>query len=382
MSGTKHFSFLRVLAVLAKEFTQLARDRVTAAMILMVPIMQLLLFGYAINNDPHHLPAAVLVQDHSNMTRALVASMERTEYVDVRYLPRSEAEMERLMRQGRILLAVTIPPDFTHKLMRGDKPQILAEADATDPVASAGAMAAVAMLPTEALRHDLRGFALADPGDPPFEVIAHRRYNPENLTSRNVLPGLLGVILTMTLVMMTAMAVTREYERGTMESLLSTPVTSTEIMIGKLAPYVLVGIVQTLIVITVARLLFALPLAESVAGWFAFASAVLLFILGNLSLGYLISTVAKSQLQAMQLSVFYLLPSIFLSGFVFPFLGMPRWAQLIGEAIPVTHFLRVVRGSLLKSQTMADMGRELIALALIVLVFASLAVARSRTTLD
>lgn len=380
--SNKHFSFLRVLAVLAKEFTQLSRDRVTAAMIFMLPIVQLMLFGFAINNDPHHLPAAVFVQDNSNLTRALVASMERTEYVDIRYLPRSEEEMERLMRQGKILLAVTIPPDFTRKVLRGDKPQILAEADATDPVAAAGAMAAVAMLPTEALRHDLRGIALPDPGDAPFEVVAHRRYNPENLTSRNVLPGLLGVILTMTLVMMTAMAVTREYERGTVETLLSTPVTSSEIMLGKLLPYVLVGIVQTLIVVTVARLLFALPLAESAAGWFAFTTAVLLFILGNLSLGYLISTLAKSQLQAMQLSVFYLLPSIFLSGFIFPFLGMPRWAQLIGEAIPVTHFLRVVRGSLLKSQTMADMGGELVALSLITLVFASVAVARSRTTLD
>jgi ABC-2 type transport system permease protein len=379
----RRFAFVRVFAVLAKEFTQLTRERVTYAMILVLPVIQLMLFGFAINNDPHHLPAAVFVQDHSNLTRALVASMERTEYVDVRYLPRSEGEMERLMRRGKIMLAVTIPPDFTRDVLRGETPAILAEADATDPVAAGGALAAVSALPAVALRRDLTGAATQEPpAAPPFEVVVHRRYNPENLTSRNVLPGLLGIILSMTLVMMTAMAVTREYERGTMETLLSTPVTSAEIMIGKLTPYVLVGMLQTCVVVTVAHLLFDMPLAGSAAGWLAFVLAVLLFILGNLSLGYLISTLAKSQLQAMQMSVFYILPSIFLSGFIFPFLGMPRWAQAIGEAVPVTHFLRLVRGSLLKDQILADMSGELLALALIVLIFAGAAIARSRTTLD
>ena len=290
--------------------------------------------------------------------------------------------MERLMRRGKILLAVTIPPDFTRQVLRGERPNVLAEADATDPVAAAGALAAVAALPAEALRHDLHGVAAPEPGAPPFDVVVHRRYNPENLTSRNVLPGLLGIILSMTLVMMTAMAVTREYERGTMESLLSTPVTSAEIMVGKLTPYVLVGMIQTVVVVTAARLLFDLPLASSAAGWLAFVLAVMLFILGNLSLGYFISTLARSQLQAMQMSVFYIMPSIFLSGFIFPFLGMPGWAQAIGEAVPVTHFLRVVRGSLLKDQILTDMSGELLALALIVLIFGGAAIARSRTTLD
>jgi ABC-2 type transport system permease protein len=291
--------------------------------------------------------------------------------------------MERLMRRGKIMLAVTIPPDFTRDVLRGVTPAILAEADATDPVAAGGALAAVSALPAVALRRDLTGAATQEPpASPPFEVVVHRRYNPENLTSRNVLPGLLGIILSMTLVMMTAMAVTREYERGTMETLLSTPVTSAEIMIGKLTPYVLVGMLQTCVVVTVAHLLFDMPLAGSAAGWLAFVLAVLLFILGNLSLGYLISTLAKSQLQAMQMSIFYILPSIFLSGFIFPFLGMPRWAQAIGEAVPVTHFLRLVRGSLLKDQILADMSGELLALGLIVLIFSGAAIARSRTTLD
>jgi ABC-2 type transport system permease protein len=373
---------LRIFAVLSKEFTQLRRDRITFGMILGIPIMQLLLFGYAINNDPRHLPAAVVSHDTSNLARAVVASLERTTYVDVRYLPRSEAAMDRLIRRGNIMLAVTIPPDFTRRVLKRDHPQILAEADASDPVSAAGALSAVAELPTEALRHDLIGpVAAADPASP-FEVVIHRLYNPENITSYNIVPGLLGIILSLTLVMMTAMAVTRESERGTMESLLSTPARPIEIMVGKLIPYVLVGLVQTVVVLSAARLLFSVPMADSAAGWFALVIGIVLFITGNLALGYFISTLARSQLQAMQMSFFYMLPSIFLSGFAFPFYGMPQWARAIGEVMPVTHFLRVVRGSLLKDQVMADMAGELAALAVFVLVVSAAAVARSRTTLD
>lgn len=379
MSG---LSLLRIFAVLAKEFTQLRRDRITFGMILGIPIMQLLLFGYAINNDPRHLPAAVVSQDSSNLARAVVSSIERTAYVDVRYLPRSEAEMDRLIRRGKVMLAVTIPPDFTRRVLKRDHAQILAEADASDPTAAAGALAAVANLPTEALRHDLIGPVAAADAAPPFEVVIHRLYNPENITSYNIVPGLLGIILSLTLVMMTAMAVTRESERGTMESLLSTPARPIEIMIGKLIPYVLVGIVQTVMVLGAARLLFSVPMAESAAGWFALVAGIILFIIGNLALGYFISTLAQSQLQAMQMSFFYMLPSIFLSGFAFPFYGMPAWARTIGEVMPVTHFLRVVRGALLKDQVIGDMAGELAALALFVLVVSAAAVARSRTTLD
>jgi len=280
------------------------------------------------------------------------------------------------------MLAVTIPPDFTRRVLKRDRPQILAEADASDPTAAAGALAAVAQLPTEALRHELIGPVAPADGTPPFEVVIHRLYNPENITSYNVVPGLLGIILSLTLVMMTAMAVTRESERGTMESLLSTPARPIEIMIGKLIPYVLVGMVQTIVVLGAARLLFSVPMAESFAGWFALIIGIILFIIGNLALGYFISTLARSQLQAMQMSFFYMLPSIFLSGFAFPFYGMPGWARTIGEIIPVTHFLRVVRGALLKDQVMADMTGELLALAAFVLVISTAAIARSRTTLD
>ena len=376
------FSPIRVFAVMAKEFVQLRRDRITFGMILMLPIMQLLLFGYAINMDPRHLPAAVISYDHGNLGNAVIAAMERTSYVDVRYLPRSEAEMDELMRRGRIVVAVTIPPDFTRHVLRGDGAHILAEADASDPQSAAGAVAAVSALPQSALAHDLTGPVARPPGQPPFDVVIHRMYNPEGISAYNIVPGLLGVILTMTLVMMTAMAVTREVERGTMESLLSSPVTPSELMLGKLIPYVLVGIVQTVVVLVMARFMFNVPMAHTLAGWFALCVGLVLFIIGNLALGYLISTVAKSQLQAMQMSLFVMLPSIFLSGFAFPFFGLPNWARALGECIPITHFLRIVRGALLKDQVLADMGPNLAALTAIVLVISGLALARSRTTLD
>jgi ABC-2 type transport system permease protein len=213
----------------------------------------------------------------------------------------------------------------------------------------------------------------------PFEVVVHRRYNPEAITAFNIVPGLLGVILSMTLVMMTALSVTRETERGTMESLLATPVEPLEVMVGKLAPYVLVGAIQTVVILILARILFQVPM---VGGWDGLSLGVSLFVIGSLALGFLISTVATSQLQAMQMSFFYILPSILLSGFMFPFRGMPGWAQALGEAIPVTHFLRIVRGALLKGQGIEDMWRELIALVAFVCVVTAVTLARYRRTLD
>ena len=372
----------RILAVLLKEFTQLRRDRITYAMILLMPVMQLLIFGYAINMDPRHLPAAVLSHDTSTLADSVVAALERTGYVDVRYLPRSDEELDQLIRRGQVMLGITIPPDFTRRVLKGERAQILAEADASDPQAAAGALAAVSVLPTEALRNERLGLGPPRSTAPVFEVVVHRRYNPESRSPFHIVPGLLGIILSMTLVMMTAMAVTRERERGTMETLLSTPATPAEIMVGKLTPYVVVGLVQTVVVLTMARWLFSVPMARSPAGWLALACGIVLFIVGNLSLGYLISTVARSQLQAMQMSMFYMLPSIFLSGFAFPFLGLPPWARVLGEIIPVTHFLRIVRGTLLKDQVLADMGDDLLALGLFVLAVAGAALARSRTTLD
>jgi ABC-2 type transport system permease protein len=378
----KRLSFARIGAVMIKEFTQLRRDRITYAMILVMPLMQLLLFGYAINTDPRHLPAAVISYDHGRLADSVVAALERTTYVDVKHLPTSEAEMDRLLRRGDVTLALTIPPDFSERVLKGDKAQVLAEVDATDPQAAGGVAAAVAALPTTALKQDLKGVAAKPGGAPPFEVVVHRLYNPEGITSFNIVPGLLAIILSMTLVMMTAMAVTREVERGTMESLLSTPATAFEVMIGKLAPYVAVGILQTIVVLCLARLLFAVPLAQTLAGWFALSVGIVLFITGNLALGYLISTVVRSQLQAMQISMFYMMPSLFLSGFMFPFRGLPGWAQALGEVIPITPFLRVIRGSLLKGQVLADMTPDLLALGAFLVAVSVLTIARSRTTLD
>jgi len=375
-------SLSRILAVLTKEFTQLVRDRLTYAMIIGIPIFQLLLFGYAINSDPKHLPAAVFVQDQGTFSRSVLGALQRSDYFDLKYSARSPAEVHSLIERGSVQFAITIPGDFTRRVIRQNQPQILVEADASDPAATGGAVAALLQLPQYALMHDLKGplAASAAPDTPkPFEVIVQRRYNPENITAYNIVPGLVATILTMTLVMMTALAMTRETERGTMETLLATPLRPLEVMIGKLTPYVMVGIIQASLILTMARLLFGVPMA---GGWPALILGVFLFIVGSLSLGFLISTLARNQLQAMQMAFFYFLPSILLSGFLFPFRGMPQWAQWLGTAVPVTHMLRVVRGSMLKGVGIADALPSLGALSLFVLIVASLAVKQYRTRLD
>jgi ABC-2 type transport system permease protein len=373
------YSLTRTWAVMAKEFVQLTRDRLTYAMILAMPIVQLLLFGYAINDDPRHLPTAVLVQDHSVFARSILSSLQQSGYFDITLEARTQGELDRAFARGETQFAVVIPADFTRRVVRGEDAQLLVEADAADPSAAANALATLANLPQQALARDLAGPLAARSGRPPFEVVVHRRYNPESITAYNIVPGLLGTILSLTLVMMTSLGMARERERGTMESLLATPARPLEVMVGKLAPYVLVGLVQAAFILLLARLLFSVPMA---GGWGALGVGLLLFIVGSLALGFLISTLARTQLQAMQMSFFYILPSILLSGFMFPFRGMPEWAQALGTAIPVTHFLRVVRGSLLKGVGLADAGPSLFALTLFVAVVSTLALVRYRTTLD
>lgn len=373
----------RILAVLIKEFIQLTRDRLTYAMILVMPIVQLLLFGYAINNDPRDLPTAVLVQDQGPTARSTLSALVNSGYFEIVRTAASPAELDEALARGEAQFALTIPADFSRRVVRGDGAQILVEADASDPAATGGAIAALASLPRTALSRDLVGAATqggrGGAGADPFEVVIHRRYNPEAITAYNIVPGLLGVILSMTLVMMTSLGVTREYERGTMESLLATPARPIEVMIGKLTPYVAVGLIQTVVILALAKALFAVPMA---GGWLALSLGVLLFIVGSLALGFLISTMARTQLQAMQMSFFYIMPSILLSGFMFPFRGMPAWAQALGVVIPVTHFLRVVRGALLKGLDLAQLWPSLSALGLFVIVISGLAMARYRTTLD
>jgi len=376
-------SLSRILAVLTKEFIQLTRDRLTYAMILAMPIVQLMLFGYAINSDPRDLPTAVLVQDHGPMARSTLSALAHNGYFKIVREAASPEELDQAVARGEVQFALTIPSDFTRRVVRGDDAQILVEADASDPGATGGAIAALANLPRTALSRDLVGaVALSSgkgAGQDPFEVVIHRRYNPEAITAYNIVPGLLGVVLSMTLVMMTSLGMTREYERGTMESLLATPARPIEVMIGKLSPYVVVGLIQTVVILVLARVLFSVPMS---GGWDALALGVMLFILGSLSLGFLISTVARNQLQAVQMSFFYILPSILLSGFMFPFRGMPGWAQTLGSVIPVTHFLRVVRGSLLKGLGVQDLWTSLVALAVFVVAIAAAAMSRYRRTLD
>ncbi len=370
----------RLLAILIKEFRQIRRDRLTFAMMIAVPIMQLVLFGYAINTDPKRLPMAVVAADQSEFSRSLIAGLENSGYFRITERPRSETEGDRLLDQGEVQFLLVIPPDFSRQLLRGEHPVVLLAADATDPAASGNALAALNAISRQALAHDLQGPLRAlQGGDTPFEIRTQRRYNPEGISRYNIVPGLIGVILTMTMVMMTSLAMTRERERGTMENLLATPVKPLEVMVGKIAPYILIGYVQVTVILLAARLLFDVPM---VGGMALLSAALVVFIAANLAVGFTFSTVARNQLQAMQLTFFFFLPSILLSGFMFPFRGMPVWAQWIGEALPLTHFLRIVRGIMLKGNGAADIAPEVWPIALFMLAAGAVALKRYRQTLD
>ena len=379
-SASRHFSIGRFWAVLMKEFVQMRRDRLTFAMMVAIPIMQLVLFGYAINADPKALPTAVLVNDHGTYTRSFLAAMAHSGYFRVVRELAHEEEVERVLASGEVQFVVTVPPQFSRRIERGERPVLLVEADASDPAATSNALAALAALNQTALSHDLKGpLAPLQPLPPPFEVRVHRRYNPEGITQYNIVPGLIGTILTMTMVMMTALAMTRERERGTMENLLATPVRPIEVMTGKIAPYIVVGYIQVTIILAAARLLFGVPMAGSLV---LLSVALILFIAANLAVGFTFSTLARNQLQAMQMAFFFFLPSILLSGFMFPFRGMPVWAQWIGEVLPLTHFLRILRGILLKGNAWYDIAPNVWPIALFLGVMAGIALYRYRETLD
>ena len=374
------FTWPRFLAVLIKEFVQMRRDRLTFAMMIGVPIMQLVLFGYAINTDPKALPAAVVAAESSPFSRSFVRALENTGYYRIVAQPRTVDEANELVAMGKVQFVINIPEDFSRRLQRGDRPVVLVEADATDPSATGNAVSALQALNLSALDHDLVGpLAAQKAAPPPFEVRVHRRYNPEGVTQYNIVPGLMGVVLTMTMIMMTSIAMTRERERGTMENLLATPVTPFEVMLGKIVPYILVGYVQVVVILTAAKFLFGVPMVGSVA---LLSLVLILFIAANLAIGFTFSTVAKSQMQAMQMTMFFFLPSMLLSGFMFPFRGMPGWAQVLGEVFPLTHFLRVVRGILLKGSSAAEILPNVWPLALILLVVSAAAMKRYNRTLD
>jgi ABC-2 type transport system permease protein len=370
----------RIWAVFIKELIQMRRDRMTAGMVIGIPVMQLVLFGFAINSDPKHLPTVLVVQDHSAPARSLTAAMENTGYFDVSAVATTEAEAAAMMTRGEAAFIVTIPPGFSRALVRGERPQILVQADASDPSAAANAVAALAQLPQTALVRDLVGpLSSLRPQPPPFEIIVHRQYNPEGVTAFNVVPGLIGVILTMTMVLVTGMAVVKEFERGTMENLLALPPKPFEVMAGKILPYVGLGYVQVVVIFVAARFLFNVPMIGS---YLDLALILGLFIAANLSVGFTLSTLASNQAQAMQMTMFYFLPSILLSGFMFPFRGMPVWAQWIGEALPITHFLRIVRGIMLKGNPLGTMWNDVWPLIAFTIVMWAVALARYRRTLD
>jgi ABC-2 type transport system permease protein len=374
------FTIHRLWAMVLKEFIQMRRDRVTFLMMVGIPILQLTLFGFAINSDPKHLPTALRLADQGPFARTLVAELTNSGYFELVRVTKSEAEVDRLLRLGDVQFAINIPEDFTRKILRGERPTVLIEADATDPAATGPAIAAVRAVADTALDRDLTGplsRLRGRPGPVDFEVHAH--YNPENITQYNVVPGLMGVVLTMTMVIITALAITRERERGTMENLLATPVRPFEVMVGKILPYIAVGYVQVTLILIAAKVLFGVPMVGSVLLLYLLA---LLFIAANLAMGITFSTLAKNQLQAMQMAFFFFLPSILLSGFMFPFRGMPVWAQWIGTCLPITHYLRIIRGILLKGNSLVDIMPEVWPIALFVVVAMTLGVKRYRQTLD
>lgn len=376
----RFFSLSRLRALIAKEIIQMRRDRITFAMMFGVPLMQLILFGYAINSDPKNLPAALVTSSSDHYVRAMVSALELTGYYRFVSAGASAAEAEHLIQSGEVSFVVTIPSDFARRVDRGDRPQILIEADATDPSVASGAISTLSTVAAQALLRE-RGVELQskEEQEKALQVVVQRRYNPEGITQYNIVPGLLGVILQMTMVMMTSMALTREIERGTMENLLAMPASPLEIMLGKILPYLGVGAVQVVVVLAAAKLLFDVPFA---GGLSLLLAAILVFVLALVLLGYTISTVAKSQMQAMQLTFFFFLPSILLSGFMFPFRGMPDWAQWLGELFPLTHFLRIIRAVMLKGADWPAISFEVSILGVFIAAYMVLALMRFRRTLD
>ena len=373
-------SWSRWVGIIAKEFIQLKRDRLTFGMIIGIPVLQVILFGYAINSDPRRLPTAVLAADSSPYSRSLLAAMQTSDYFRIEKNVRDEDELELLVAQGRVQFAVTIPENFGRKLVRGERPVLLVEADASDPSAIGNAVAALSQLSFTALQRDLTGtLSELKASASPVDLRVHRRYNPEGITAYNIVPGLIGTILTMTMVLMTGLAMTRERERGTFENLLSTPALPLEVMTGKIVPYILIGLIQVSLIIACALLLFEVPMQGSP---FLLYFVVLLFIAANLTLGITFSSIARNQLQAMQMTFFFFLPSILLSGFMFPFRGMPEWAQWLGSLLPLTHFLLLVRGIMLKGNGLFELWPQIWPILVFMVVVILIGLGFYKRTLD
>ncbi len=376
----RSFSWSRIIAIMVKELIQMRRDRLTFAMIIGIPVLQLVLFGYAINTDPKRLPTAVIVADNGPIARSIVTAMQISDYFEVDPEAITEAIARRKLDRGEVTFILTVPPGFQRQFVRGERPQLLLEADATDPAATSNGLASLDQIIASAITPYTTGSLTAlAPGSLPIDVVTHLLYNPEGITAYNIVPGLLGTILTMTTILMTALALTREVERGTIENLMAMPARPYEIMIGKIVPYIGFGFAQVAVILVAAALLFAIPMKGPMS---VLLGATLLFITANVTLGYTFSTIARNQMQAMQMPFFFFLPSILLSGFMFPFRGMPVWAQVIGEIIPLTHYLRIVRAVMLKGVGLADIAASLWPLMVFWAVVAAIALVRYRRTLD
>jgi ABC-2 type transport system permease protein len=380
MQRRREFSLRRFWAIVVKEFIQMRRDRLTFGMVVGIPLLQLVLFGYAINSDPKRLPTAVLLADNGPQGRSVLYAIRNSGYFEFIRQVKTEDEGRKALARGEVQFVINIPENFTRDLLRGNRPAILVQADATDPAAASNAVGSLRVLLTTALQNDSKGPLdfLVGP-ESPIDLRIHSLYNPEAATEYNIVPGLMGVVLTMTMIVITALAITRERERGTMENLLSMPTRPLEVMIGKITPYVFVGYIQVALIFAAARLAFHVPIVGSLTLLLAVA---LIFVAANLAVGITFSTVAENQLQAMQMSFFFFLPSMLLSGFMFPFRGMPYWAQVIGELLPLTHFLRIVRGILLKGNGLADIAPEIWPIALFTAIALTIGVKRYRQTLD
>lgn len=372
--------YSRLWAIIVKEFVQTKRERITFAMMILIPLVQLTLFGFAINNDPKHLPTVIIAHENSNFSRTFISALKNSEYFDIIDAFSSEAIANELIKQGKVQFAVTFPSDFSKRLIRGEKSPILIEADATDPTAIGNAVAAMTQLVKTALQSELKG-VLDDNAlpEPTVELIIQKRYNPEGITAFNIIPGLMGVILTMTMTMYTAMGITREFERGTMENLLATPVLPFEVMVGKITPYIVIGYIQVSLILLAAKFVFGVPFQGSLS---FLLFCIFLFIVANLTVGITISSIVRTQTQAMQLTVFFFLPSLLLSGFMFPFRGMPHWAQFIGDLLPLSYFQRLVRGIMLKGNGFIDSWSNIWPLLVFTLVVMMIGLKSYRKTLD
>lgn len=370
----------RLWAVIFKEFIQMRRDRTTVGMIVGIPLIQLILFGFAINLNPRHLPTAIVTQEQSVFTRRIVSALEQSTYFKFVEPPMLLSRAEQLLAASKIQFILHIPSNFSYQLVRGMHPQVLLEADATDPAATTRAVSLFASLPEFVFKQEMVGsLAYLKTPSPSFRPIILSKYNPLGITAYHIVPGLLGVVLTMTMVIITALAITKEFERGTMENLLSTPLLPLEVMVGKLLPYACVGYIQVILILIAAKFIFDVPMHGSLALLMLMCFP---FIIANLAMGLTFSTLASNQLQAVQSAMFFFLPSILLSGFMFPFHGMPIWAQYLGNCLPLTHFLLIVRGILLKGSTWGDVWSQLIPILLFTMVMMTIGVKRYRQTMD